>query len=195
MTGSVDQMKADGMHRRTWMLLIAMAGVLVVAYGCDGGSNPMSEPCLQFTAAEAPSAGKVVARQASGSTCAAVGIECVMTDVSDVYAASFTLVYPATVMKYIGFLATDSALADGGVRVDVIPDDQPGRLTIGITRVGSTSGVNVTGTGVLLRLDFEKVGTDGSGNVIFENAQLLGSETPPQAKAGIQWAGGNASVK
>jgi hypothetical protein len=188
-------MKADGRHWRSWMLAIAMAGVLAVAYGCGGGSSPISDACLQFTAAGAPAAGKVVARQASGSTCAAVGIECVMSDVSDVYAASFTLVYPASVMNYIGFLATDSALAEGGVRVDVIAGDQPGRLTIGITRVGSTSGVNVTGTGVLLRLDFEKVGNGGSGNVTFEDAQLLGSETPPQAKVGIQWVGGNASVK
>ena len=76
-----------------------------------------------------------------------------------------------------------------GTQVEVIENEAPGQVTIGLTRLGVNDGVDYTGTANLVVLIFQKRAgaANGTGPLTFIDAKLFGSETPPQEKAGIQW--------
>jgi len=66
----------------------------------------------------------VATRQAAGATCDAVGVECLVTAVADVFAASFTTSFDPTVASYSGHSLAGSLLSSDGALVAVLEDVQ-----------------------------------------------------------------------
>jgi len=173
-------------------LLIASAGC---GGGSGGGGGTVSAACANFAGAQAPAAGWVVARAGTGGGCSARVVEFVVTDVSDVYAGSFTVSFDPTKVSYAGASSTGSFLTSGGVQVSVQQSGAgSGTVTVGITRLGASTGVNVSGSQVLIRLTFAPVAAGTTGLTV-GSAQLFGSQTPPQPKSGLTWSGGTFTVQ
>lgn len=176
--------------------LALVAASLALAPACGGGDGGTVAPalCLSFTAAQPPAQGRVAVRQGSGS-CSARSLDVVVTDVSDVFSGSFTVTFDPARVAFGGASASGSFLAAGGTQVNVVQTNpQPGSVTVGISRVQSTTGVNVTGSQVLVRLSFSPV-TAGTATLALTSAQLFGSQTPPQPKSGLTWTGGTFQVQ
>jgi hypothetical protein len=94
--------------------------LLFVSTGCgggDGSGGAAAAPCLSFVGAQAPAAGRVVARLATGGSCSARAVEIVVTDVSDVFGAQFTLTFDASKISYAGASSQGSFLTSGGAQV------------------------------------------------------------------------------
>ena len=174
-----------------------LTGILLVSAGCGGGDSggATAAPCLSFVGAQAPAAGRVVARPlAGGGTCAARAIEIVVTDVNDVFGAQLTVNFDATQVSYGGASSQGSFLTSGGAQVSVQQDGTGGTVTVGISRVGVSTGVNVTGSQVLIRLTFAPLAV-GSSTLSITSAQLFGSQTPPLPKPGLTWSGGSFTIQ
>jgi len=173
-----------------------LTGILLVSSGCGGGDGggATAAPCLSFVGAQAPAAGKVVARLAAGGSCAARAVEIVVTDVSDVFGAQLTLNFDASKLAYGGASSQGSFLTSGGAQVSVQQDGTGGTVVVGISRIGVNTGVNVTGSQVLIRFTFAPLAV-GSSTLSITSAQLFGSQTPPQPKPGLTWSGGSFTIQ
>ena len=172
--------------------------LLFVSTGCggsDGSGGAAAAPCLSFVGTQAPAAGRVVARLATGGSCSGRAVEIVVTDVSDVFGAQFTLTFDATKIAYGGASSQGSFLTSGGAQVS-IPEDNTGAgtVSVGISRIGAGTGVNVSGSQVLIRLTFAPLAV-GSSSLAISNAILFGSQTPPQPKPGLTWSGGSFTIQ
>jgi hypothetical protein len=177
-------------------LLLVVTSV-ALAPACGGGDGGTMAPalCLSFTGAQPPAPGRVAARAGSGGSCAARSVELVVTDVSDVFSGSFTVTFDPARVSFGGASAAGSLLAAGGTQVNVVQTNaQPGSVTIGIGRIGSSTGVNVTGSQVLVRLTFAPVSA-GTSALGLTGGQLFGSQTPPQPKSGLTFTGGTFTVQ
>jgi hypothetical protein len=194
MTRSIMQTR-DAMARMAGAALLVAAPALV---GCGGGSGGGVVPglCLTFQAAGTPAASTVVARQGSGSACAMVEVAVDMTGVNDVFTVSFQVAFDPAVVSYEGYSTAGSDLDADGATLQVLETSGSGSVTLGVTRVGTTSGINFSGTGNVIKLLFSPVQdtVPDSGVFDFSNTQVLGSETPPQEKIGIQWFDGTLIV-
>ncbi|HEX5043031.1 MAG TPA: hypothetical protein VFV75_08995 [Candidatus Polarisedimenticolaceae bacterium] len=174
-----------------------LTAILLVSSGCgggDGGGGAAAAPCLSFVGLQAPAAGRVVARLAAGGSCAARAVELVVTDVSDVFGAQFVLTFDATKVSYAGASSQGSFLTSGGAQVSVQEGGGGGSVSVGISRIGVSTGVNVTGSQVLIRLNFAPVAA-GASTLSLGSAILFGSQTPPQPKPGLTWSGGSFTIQ
>ena len=175
-----------------------LTAVLFVSTGCgggDGGGGATAAPCLSFVGNQAPATGRVVTRLAAGGSCAARAVEIVVTDVADVFGAQFTLTFDATKVSYAGATSSGSFLTSGGAQVSVQEDSTgSGTVSVGISRIGVSSGVNVSGSQVLIRLTFAPLAV-GTSSLALSNAILFGSQTPPQPKPGLTWSGGSFTIQ
>jgi hypothetical protein len=175
---------------------VVLAAVIAGAVpGCGGGdNNPIPTACISFEASAVPAGSTVVARQASGSTCGTLQVELVLTGVTDVQTVEFKVDFDGSVASYEGLSLDGSMLASGGANVNVFEDEDPGRITINLSRFGS--GVDFVPDGTVVRLVFGKAtGADtASGMLSFSATQIFDSAEPPQEKSGIQWFGGTFRV-
>ena len=122
-------------------------------------------------------------------------MEFVVTDVSDVFSGSFTINYDPASVAFGAASGTGSFLESDGARVNVVQSTPAGgSVTVGITRVQTTTGVTVSGSQVLVRVSFAPV-APGNSAMTITGAQLFGSEAPPQAKPGLTWSGGTFNVQ
>ncbi len=175
-------------------------GVLIggsLSPGCGGGGGVVTPTvCIAFAPGSAPAPGTIVAAQTSTGACDLVSIDLLVTGVTDIFAASFTVDYDQSIASYDRVSTSGSLLASDGRTVEVLEDRRSGHVTIGLTRRGATTGIDAAGTALLVRLFFLKAGTAaGSGSLGFSNTKLLGSETPPQEKQGMQWSGGTLFLR
>jgi len=174
-------------------ILIAASATLACSGGDSAGGVPLDGGCLDL-AAGSP-AQDTVSLGKGTSTCDMLAVDVVVTDVNDVFASSFTLNYDASLARFEGSSTTGSLLASDGTTVQVLEDAQSGSVTIGLTRVGVANGVNANGTRVLVTLMFSTVADAGDAGIAFSNETILGSETPPLDKAGVNWVGGTLVVR
>lgn len=184
------------MNWRAVLRLHAPASIVLVCAACGGGSDGGGTvpSCLDLIGTTPPAAGKVVTREAAGG-CESATLEVVVTDVADLHSARFTVRFDPAVVRYDGFSTAGSILGSDGATVQVLEDRASDRVTIGLTRLGSSSGVDAAGSRVLVKLLYTRVGAAGaSGSLDYQDATLYGSETPPVAKPGLTWAGGTLRV-
>lgn len=179
-------------------LLVLVATSLHCGGGGRGG-DVLPSTCITFSASAAPGSSMVVAQQGSGSQCDLVEVELVVTDVDDVFAASFIVVFDAALAQYQGTSLSGSLLTSDGAQVQVVERTlQAGQVSVGLSRLGTNvGGIDFTGTGSLVKLLFQQnpgAGT-AAGSLTFGNPRLLGSETPPQEKTGVQWSGGSFQLR
>ncbi len=180
------------------MFALGVLVALSVAIGCGSGSGDVgsgSGVCLNLAGSAAGSA-RVSLSEGSGSNCAMVAVQVMVTDIDDIFAASFDVVYDTDFAQYESYSTAGSLLSSDGRTVQVLADDQPGRVTLGLSRVGAGSGgIDANGSRLMITLYFSKGSTDGGDSIVeFGNAALLGSETPPLVKNGISWVGGTFLV-
>jgi len=172
-------------------LLLAAA-----APGCGGGDNssPIRVSCITLDPAAAPAGSTVVARQAAGSTCEMLQVELVLTGVTDVQTVEFKVSFDASVARYEGLSLTGSTLAAGGANVNVFEDENPGEVTINLSRFNS--GVDFVPAGAIVRLVFGKAtpADTASGALSFSDTRIFDSDAPPKEKGGIQWFGGTFQI-
>jgi hypothetical protein len=188
-------MRLDSSRRFTANALTLL--VAASALFCDGGGGGTKRACLTFTTTNVAAPQTVVGQQLSVSQCEIVQIGVRLTAVDDVFAASFTVVYDGALATFEGTSLANSPLTTGGTQVEVIENESPGQVTIGLTRLGVADGVDYTGTANLVVLIFQKRSgaATGAGDFAFTDGKLFGSETPPVEKAGIQWLGGQLHVE
>ena len=174
------------------MAVTVAALIAGIVAGCGGGGRkrPLRSECLAFQSSAAPTASKVVAQQGSGTTCEAVQVELVLTDVADVQTVEFTVIYDPAVAQYEGVSLAGSVLGTAPPP-NVLENESPGQVTIDLSLLGGT-GVDFNGPGTLVRLIFSPVSgaPAAMSGLSFGATQIFGSETPPQEKPGIQWIGG-----
>ena len=189
-------------QRRVWPGRLARLGALlalclVAAFGCDddggGGGGPTPIPCLDYARSATPSPGTVVADDGTGSTCNVAVVDLIVTDVNDVFGASFNVRFDPAVVAFTGASASGSVL---GANVDVVQNVvASGEVSVGITRRQPDPGVDVVGGQRLIRLTFARVATgNASSSLSFVNASLLDSSAPPQPIPGITFSGGSMTV-
>lgn len=179
---------------RTFLLFLAVSACSSCGGGGGGGTIPST--CIAFLAGAAPAPSTAVARQAAGSVCGTVIVEIVITDVTDVFAVDFTVSFDPSVARYDGHSLSGSRLTSDGAIPQVLESIQPGLVTLSISRFNPSTGIDFSGTQTVVKLIFSMpVGAGAaSGNLIFSNTKVLGSETPPVEKPNIQWFGGTLRI-
>jgi hypothetical protein len=176
--------------------LSAMAMIAVMLFlvpGCSDDSPVSSELCIEFDSAQAPTPGTVTSRLGDDSECEVVVVELVVTGVNDVFGIATTIEYDTDAATYRTRSAIGSVLGND-LLID-IEDDPLGTLTVGVTRI-ATTGVDVAGTEVLIKLFFDVYSFDAaSGPLSIEDNCLLDSGTPPEPINGVTCSGGTLAVR
>ncbi len=162
----------------------------------NGGTGGMvTIPCLAFQGAALPAPDTVVAQSGGSSTCDLMVVDLTVTDVNDLFAANFVVTYPSSVVRFSSASELGSVLAADGAALSLQSSETTlGNLTIGITRLNETTGVNAVGGNLLVRLNFVRAATSGSGVISFGQNELLDSSQPPAVIPGITWSGGNVTI-
>ena len=111
-----------------------------------------------------------------------------VTDTSDVFAASFDVVYDPALVGFVGW-SPGTVLESGGVTPFYLVSASPESVAVGASRVGLGAGVDVAGTETLIALTFVTLGP-GSSAASFRNAALIDSTSPPQPIPNVLWFGG-----
>ena len=174
--------------------VILLLGGIVLAQGCDEETTTGPPPCAAFTPDEDPGAGKVVARYGDESICEEAVVELVATDVNDAFGLNTRVTYNASANRFIGFSAGGTVLgSDGATVVPLIQEIVSGQIEIGMDRISDT-GVDITGTGLLVTLFFAPSGT-GSGALTLEEGCLWGAGDPPAPLSSVTCSGGTLSSR
>ena len=176
-------------------LVVALSALLLVACGGGGGGGGgtiQPSRCISLSGEGAAAPGTVVLATGSGSTCSRLAVDVIVTGVTDLFAANLVLTVSGGIARYAGASAQGSVLAAGGVTVQVEDVLDGGQLVVGITRLAD-DGVNVAGSGTLVRLFFTPAGA-GTFTLALSGT-LYGSETPPQGKGGIAFHGATIEVR
>ncbi len=129
---------------------------------------------MTYTPASSGGAGSLALATAAGSSSSTLRLDLVATGVVDLFGASFDLVYPTQPVAYVA--ATEGAFlsSSGAVATTFqVLETEPGRLLVGVSRLGAVAGA--TGTGTLLTLEFSAVAA-GSGAISFEAARAFASD-------------------
>lgn len=173
---------------RSAALLLSVV-LLGPSCGGDGGGTPSSGgPCLEFTPAASP-APDTVSTRVAGNACSTIDLELQITDVSDVFAVSFTVTFDPATVSFDSLSTAGSLLASDGALLETEIVGSSGMVAIGVTRLAST-GRDAAGTANLLTLRFRQQAAAGASLLSYGDTRVLGSEAPPQEKPGISWTGG-----
>lgn len=177
--------------------MLALVAVLSVAVGCGGGGGVGVTPpalCIGFAAdvPGTPAASTVVAKQGLGTTCGQVEVLVRLTGVNDVFTVSFDVAFNPLKVAYEGYSIAGSELSSDGASLQVLETPGTGSVSLGVSRVNPATGLNITGTGTVIKLLFSAVSNSvpDTASFAFSSTQVLGSETPPVEKTGISWSGG-----
>jgi len=151
-------------------------------------------PCIDFTPSTTPVPGTVVAKGSSTTNCDTEVIDLIVSDVPELFGAAFDMTYAADLASFRRVSIDGSVLSSDGAEVAVLAKElQPGRVTVGISRLAA-QGVDVVGDQLLIHVTLNRFGTEGTGELSFTNSNLLDSGSPPQPIPGIAWFGGILSV-
>jgi len=162
--------------------LAAVAGAFVLALaacgggGGGGGGTPPTAPMprFSFTPAGAAGAGSLALTTGSGSTSSQLRLDLVATEAVDLYGVSFDLVFPTQTVRFDAASEGVFLSAAGGVATSFqVFESEPGRLVVGLSRLGGVAGI--AGSGTLLTLQFGPVAA-GSGALAFEDARAFDSD-------------------
>lgn len=180
---------------RRGRFFVTLSTLALLSASCGGSSPVAPSVCLSFNApASAPST--VTPRTASGATCDLLSVDLLLRDVNDVFAAEFVAAFDPAVVRYESVSDLSSHLRSDGANVQTVVQEQTGRITVGISRIGAQAGVNFTGERLLLRLTFRRASTSAAvSSLVFSSTAVYGSETPPVAKPGIAWQTGTFRVQ
>jgi hypothetical protein len=168
--------------------------VLVASAGCSGGGGggggPTSPPPgIAFTPTGSTAANAVVLQQGAESTATRLRVE-VRAERFDaaLYAVAFDLVFPGDLLGYAG--VTEGTFLGGTPTSLQVAESTPGRLVVGLSRLGPAGGS--TGSGLLMTLDFSAKGVAGSGSFRFDREVAF--DPAGRSISPTSWAGGSVTV-
>ena len=184
--------------RRARSLLRGLPACVVLGLvACGGGGSgppPVDPICISFQPGGAADPQTVSARQAVESNCDMLVVDLVVTGVNDLFAASFTATYDPAIATYAGHSLTNSVLTSDGSMVQVLETETPPDLTLGLTRLAMT-GVDVGGSGILVKLMFQRVAGSGNATLTFSMERLLDAQAPPVEIPMITWNGATSTSR
>ena len=129
----------------------------------------------------------------SGANAALVTLHVFVNNTSDVFGASFDMTYDSSRAQFVNW-SPGELLEFGGQSVTYqVNATQPGRVVVGVARTSGGVGVTSTGATRLINLTIRATQA-GSSAVRLDNADLLGSQNPPQAKPGVAFFGGTLTA-
>jgi hypothetical protein len=169
--------------------VVGLACLLLVP-GCSDDEGV----CAAFTPARAPGPGTISTSETAASGCDLVELQMLITDVSDVFALDFDLRYDASLFAFGGVFPLGAVLDADGASLIVEARGVEGAFNIVVSRVAST-GVDATGTRILLLLRFLRIAGGGATVLAIEGAEVFGSETQPQPKPSVTWSGGVLEIR
>jgi len=172
---------------------LALVMPFVVACGGGGGGSPTVPPTppppttIQFTSSVAPADNAVLLVNEGGSTATLLRLQVRAKQITSLYGVSFDLLYPSAALGYVK--VEEGTFLAGGQTSLQVAEPSPGRLVIGLTRLGAAGGV--TGSGLLLTIEFASA-AGGSGTFSFDKSKAFG---PTGATiAGTEFVGGSVTV-
>lgn len=168
-------------------------GLLVLAtFACGGGGGggPTSPPAgIVFTPSGGSATNALTLGLASGSTASTLRLDLTAQGMTNLYGVAFDLVYPSQILTFN--VATEGTFLSGTNTSLQVEEVSPGRVVIGLSRLGAVPGAN--GSGVVLTLELSSRGAAGSGSIGFQQNTAFNSGGG--AIAGVAWGGGSVSVQ
>jgi hypothetical protein len=178
--------------------LVAMLPLLIVlSCGGSGGDGPVPEPpdpSINLIASFEPKEPNPVGLDVNADQEAASGnlvtVVIQVTDVDDVFAGGFDLLYDAAYAEFVGH-GPGTLLESGGDNPVYLVDPVPaGELTVGVSRSsGAAGGADANGTVPLIRLTF-RAKQAGTTQFQLRNHHLANAESPPAPIRYLTWHGG-----
>lgn len=163
------------------LLLTLFAAALALSIGCGGddndddGGGPL---VATFTPGSNPPAANTVSMQAGSASGDTFTVLLRVTDINDVFGATFDLNYDPDVLDVVGWSA-DGSLLDGGAADPVFltfptsPAAANGSIEFTISRLAPDVAVDVAGTQTLLAVTFEAIDTASSSPITFAASPRL----------------------
>jgi predicted outer membrane repeat protein len=169
--------------------LLVAATVACGGGGGGGGGGPTPPPPgITFTASGGSTTNALNLGLASGSSATVLRLDLSAQSMTNLYGVAFDLLYPSQVLAFDS-VVEGSFLAGAATSLQ-IEEPTPGRLIIGLSRLGAVSGVS--GSGTVLTLQFSSRGVAGNGSLTFASNTAFNSAGG--AIAGVAWGGGSVSV-
>lgn len=165
-----------------------LVGLVAACGGGGGGGNPVEPPTasLVFTPTQSQTANSLALVRSNGTDPNTLVLDLRGTGVSDLFGVAFDLTYPAS-LHYDG--ATEGTwLNGGGAQTSLQVATGNNRLVVGLSRLGTLTGVS--GDGTLLSLRFSAVAA-GSGSIAFEAPNAYNSISNAYT---VKWIGGSVAV-
>lgn len=166
-----------------------LPALLVLALACGGGGGgggTPTAPTPRLTFTPAGGGAELALATGAGSTNARLRLDLVASAVTDLYGVAFELGYPAQVLRYVevgeGTLLSDGDLVQTSFQAVEI---EPGRLLVGLTRLGAVGGAS--GSGVLMSFVFDAIGA-GAGAIAFAEERAF--DPTGATLASVDFAGG-----
>jgi hypothetical protein len=172
--------------RTAALLLLSVAACGGGGGGGGGGGPTQPQPGIVYASATAGNNSLAFSGNAGATT--TLRLDLTATQLSGVYGLGFDLVFPDSLLAYSS--STEGTFFAGTGTTFQVKESEPGRLVVGISRLGAVSGVS--GSGTVLTLVFTSRGTAGSGSISFQKNSAFNSSGGPIS--GINWAGGTVTV-
>lgn len=130
-------------------------------------------PTFTFASGGGAGAGSLALATGSGSTSSRLRLDLAANQATDLYGISFDLVFPAQTVQFDTASEGVFLSASGAVATSFqVFQSEPGRLVVGLSRLGNVDGV--AGSGTLLTLELVPVAA-GTGALSFEDAHAYDS--------------------
>lgn len=175
--------------------------MLTACAGSGGGAgSPVTSPpggSGQFVGAfvadnPTPASGSVTALQ-SGPNGTTVEVAVTLTEVNDIFGASFQVAYDPTTVDYVGYSPGNVLETGGDTPTYLVSEDAAaGRVDVGASRSsGALPTVDVASTRTLMTLRFAML-QPGTHQLDFQNNTILVvvGGNPPQGDPSLSWAAG-----
>lgn len=167
----------------------------VTGGGTGGGGNGgggSSNVIASFTADNPTPSAKTVSMQQGSQSGSHVTVEIKVTNTSNVFGASFDILYDDSMATFTGWGRGTFFESGGHAPNYQVLEASAGRIVVGITRLGNVGTASTSGTETVVKLTFglTKVGSAG---VEVEHASLLDGSVQPQPISGITWSEGTLS--
>lgn len=175
-----------------WAAFLLVAALVACGGGGGGGGGGPTQPQPGVTFSPSSTAGSnSIALSGAGDTNATTFTLSVdANQVTDLYGVAFDLSYPQSVLSFQQATEGTVLNAGGGTQTSLqVAEASNGDLLVGLSRLGSVSGL--TGSGTLLTLKFT-ITAGGSGNIDFSANHAYDSNGSPIS--GMQWVGGTLQV-
>jgi len=172
-------------------MLLGLMVALAACGGGDGGGGggPVSPPSgISFTATGGATTNGLVLVQSINSTPNLLRLDFVAQGMTNLYGVAFDVLFPSEILNFT--VATQGAFLGGTGTSLQFEQTAPGRLVVGMSRLGNAPGAS--GSGVVLSLEFASRGAAGSGTFRYERNSAF---TPTGAPiSGVTWGGGSVTV-